>query len=212
MTIKDKIFLESKAWAEEKMSLDPKYFTKLDNLLPPHMLWIGSSDNLVSVRETTNTEPGEILVYRNIASQVRQDDVGMMAMIEDAVAVQHIRYIIVCGYSHCSGVRKVLDGTDEGPHMRQWLQPIRELCEQHRDELDELSLPQQERRLSELNIELQIHKLSQLPCVQRSWDKNDYPQLFGWYFDLPTGTLKEVFSMEHNRKMKKVESLVTAFS
>jgi hypothetical protein len=44
--------------------------------------------------------------------------------------------------------------------------------------------------------------------IQKAWEKKDTPILFGWYFDLDTGGLTEVFSMEADSKLRQVASLV----
>ena len=42
MTSKEKMFLESKAWALETQSLDKVYFERLSGMHTPEILWIGS--------------------------------------------------------------------------------------------------------------------------------------------------------------------------
>ena len=52
MTSKEKMFLESKAWALEKLSLDKTYFERLAGMHSPDILWIGSIDSLVPCSRT----------------------------------------------------------------------------------------------------------------------------------------------------------------
>lgn len=206
MTVKEKILLESKAWVKEKTILDKEYFKRLSSLHTPNILWIGSSDSLVPVRELTNTEPGEILVYRNLGNLVKENDLSFMALLQDAIEVSRIEYIIVCGYSHCSSLREIINGTDK-PLIREWLIELRALYELYYKELDPLPYDQKERKLAEINIRQQIINLSRLPIIQEAWKTGKYPQLFGWYFDLDTGSLSEVFSME-DQQLKQINTLV----
>jgi len=206
MTSKEKMFLESKAWALEKLNLDKGYFERLSGMHTPEILWIGSIDSLVPINELINTDPGEILVYRNIAGQVRQDDISFMATVQDAVEVSRVEYIIICGYSHCSGIYDVVLGSDDRPYVKKWLEDLRELYENSMDELRDLDFEQRTKRLCELNIKAQILKLSQLEVIQKSWEKSDRPILLGWYFDLNNGALTEIFSMEANHNLKQVAS------
>jgi carbonic anhydrase len=208
MTTKEKILLETKAWTLEKINLDPGFFTRLTEMHQPDILWISSSDSLIPVRELTNTDPGEILVYRNIASQIREDDISMMALIQDAVETAHVEYIVVCGYSYCSGIRDVLLGTDDRPALKEWLKNLRALYEEHHNELEALPFEQREKLLSELNIRQQVLNLSKLPTIQKAWEKTDNPKILGWYFDLLTGSVTEVFSLEKNHKLKQKTSLL----
>jgi carbonic anhydrase len=208
MTIKEKMLLESKAWALEKLNLDKGYFERLSSMHTPNILWIGSSDSLIPVRELTNTEPGEILVYRNMASQVRADDISFMATLEDAIEISRVEYIIICGYSHCGGIRDVILGTDDRLHVKKWMTGLQELYENNEEELQDLDFDKKEKRLCELNIKEQILNLSRLEMVQKAWEKSNSPILLGWYFDLTDGSIKEIFSMESNYKLKQVASLV----
>jgi len=207
MTTKEKMFLESKAWAMEKISLDKTYFERLSGAHTPDILWIGSTDSLVPVRELTNSNPGEILVYRNIGTQVRHDDLSLLATIQDAVEISKVEFIIVCGYSHCSGIEDVILGSDDRPFVKKWLEELRELYDRNMEELRDLDFEQKTKRLCELNIHAQIVKLSQLEVIRKSWEKHNYPILLGWYFDLNNGALKEIFSMERNLEVKQVSSV-----
>ena len=132
MTSKEKMFLESKAWALEKLSLDKSYFDRLSGMHSPDILWIGSIDSLVPVRELINADPGEVLVYRNMGVQVREDDLSLMATIQDAVEVSNIKYIVVCGYSHCSGIQDVVLGSEDRPYVKMWLSDLRAVYENRR--------------------------------------------------------------------------------
>ncbi len=203
MTFKEETFLEAKAWAQEKLSLDREYFVKLASMHTPEILWIGSSDHLVPVEELTNTEPGELLVCRNICSQVRPDDIGMMALLEDAVLNARVQHIVVCGYSHCSGIRQIIQEAELGAHLGHWLENVKTLYESRRDQLIGLPLEQRERCLAELNIELQVQNLAQLPCIREAWQRRDSPRLHGWYFDLMTGNLRDICSMDRDARLKK---------
>ena len=208
MTQKEKIFLESKAWAMEKLSLDKTYFERLAGLHSPEILWLGSVDSLVPVRALINADPGEVMVYRNLGCQVRKDDLSLMATIQDAVEMSRVKYIVVCGYSHCSGIQDVISGNDQRRFVRQWLEELHVLYDSYSEELLDLDLEQRSRRLAELNIRAQVIKLSQLEIVRQAWDKSEGPALFGWYFDLDSGGLTEVFSMEPNSRLNQVTSLL----
>ncbi|HEX6226909.1 MAG TPA: carbonic anhydrase [Chryseolinea sp.] len=207
MTSKEKMFLESKAWALETQSLDKVYFERLSGMHTPEILWIGSIDSLVPVRQLINADPGEVLVYRNMGVQIRQDDISMMAIIQDAVEVSKVEYIVVCGYSHCSGTQDVVLGNNDRPLVKMWLKDMRDLYEKHKNEFEDLDFEQRTKRLCELNIQMQIINLSKVESIQKAWERGNNPVLLGLYFDLSTGALKEIFSMEANYKLKQVASV-----
>lgn len=195
MTLRERILLESKAWVLEKLALDKGYFERLSSMHVPEILWIGSSDSLIPVREITNTEPGQVLVYRNMGNLVKEDDLSLMALLEDALEIARVKIIILCGYSHCSSLREVIKGTEK-PFIREWLADLRTLYEQHRETLDLLPYEQKERRLAELNIERQVKNLSNLEIIKKAWQLSAFPKLYGWYFDLNTGSFTEVVSID----------------
>jgi carbonic anhydrase len=208
MTTKEKMFLESKAWALEKLSLDKNYFKRLSGLHTPDILWIGSIDSLVPIRELINAEQGDVLVYRNMGVQVRFDDLSLMATIQDAVEVSKVDFIVVCGYSHCSGIEDVILGSNDRPYVKRWLEELHALYESNIDEFQDMDFHQRTKLLCEMNIKEQIVNLSQLEVIQKSWERNDRPVLLGWYFDLDNGALKEIFSMEANYTLTQIASVV----
>ncbi len=208
MKTNDRLILECKAWSKEKLLADKNFFHKLSGMGNPGILWVGSSDSLFSVREITNTEPGEILLYQNIANQTRKDDLSFMALLEDALETEKIDLIIVCGYGRCNGIRSVIDGIDgKQPTVKNWLSGLIATYEEHRDELDRLPLEQKEDRLSELNIQQQITNLSEMDIIRRSWEARSAPLLLGWYFDLPSGDIKELFRMEPQSQPAEVSAI-----
>lgn len=79
MTSYDKLLLDNKTWAREKLDVDPNFFSRLEHLQTPEFLWIGCSDSRVSANEITGTQPGEIFVHRNIANLVVTTDVNLLA-------------------------------------------------------------------------------------------------------------------------------------
>ena len=202
------MLLESKAWVAEKLSLDKDYFEHLKKMPTPNILWIGSSDNLISIREVTNTEPGEIIVHRNIGSQVRADDLSLMATLEHAIEVSEVQYIIVCGYSNCNGIKEVIQGIEARTYMHKWLDELFDLYDRHASELEKLSESEKEKRLCELSIKAQILKLSVIDIVQKAWEKGSSPVLLGWYLDETAGSIKEIFSMTPKQNLKQVASVV----
>lgn len=208
MTPKEKMFLESKAWAMEKLSLDKNYFKRLAGLHTPDILCIGSIDSLVPIRELINADPGDVLMYKNMGAQVRRDDLSLMATIQDAVEVSKVDYIVVCGYSHCSGIEDVILGSDDRPYVKRWLEELRTLYQENMDEFQDMDFKHRTKRLCELSIREQIINLSQLEVIQKSWERNERPILLGWYFDLDNGALKEIFSMDGNYKLTQLASVV----
>ena len=77
----EKLLLENKAWAAEKVSDDPEFFDRLAHLQTPEFLWIGCSDSRVPANEITGTQPGEIFVHRNVANMVVHPDLNLLTVL-----------------------------------------------------------------------------------------------------------------------------------
>jgi carbonic anhydrase len=197
ITTKERILLESKAWVMEKLALDKEYFSRLASMHTPEILWIGSIDSLIPVREITNTDPGEILTYRNVGNIIKENDHSFMAVLEDALEVSKVKHIIICGYSHCSSLRDTIMGTGK-PRTQEWLSELKSLYDSNLKEFEGLSLEDKEEKLCRMNIMQQIKNLAGLSLIKKCWKENNYPTLYGWYFDLKTGSFSEVASHENN--------------
>ena len=92
MTVYEKLLLENKAWAQEKIADDPEYFDRLAHIQTPQFLWIGCSDSRVPANEITGTQPGEIFVHRNIANMVIHTDMNMLSVLDYAVNVLKVSH------------------------------------------------------------------------------------------------------------------------
>src|SRR6478672_7909657 len=109
MTSINKLILENKAWAAEKISDDADYFNRLAQIQTPPYLWIGCSDSRVPANEITGTQPGEIFVHRNIANLVVHTDTNLLSVLEYAVVYLKVEHIIVCGHYGCGGVKAAMN-------------------------------------------------------------------------------------------------------
>src|SRR6201996_2669195 len=131
----EKLLLENKAWAGEKVQDDPEYFKRLSLLQTPEFLWIGCSDSRVPANEITNTQPGEIFVHRNIANMVIHTDMNMLSVLDYAVNVLKVRHVIVTGHYGCGGVLAAM-GDQQYGIIDNWLLHIKDVYRLHAKELD----------------------------------------------------------------------------
>lgn len=192
----EKLLLENKAWAQEKIQDDPDYFTRLVNLQTPEFLWIGCSDSRVPANQITGTQPGEIFVHRNIANLVVSTDINLLSVLQYAVEVLKVKHIIVCGHYGCGGVKAAMTKKSLGI-INKWLRNIKDVYRMHRDEIE--ALPEgieRENRMIELNVQEQVMNLAKTSIVQKAWKENNRPNLHGWVYDLHDGIIKPVFELE----------------
>lgn len=192
----EKLLLENKAWASEKVEDDPEYFQRLSQIQTPEFLWIGCSDSRVPANEITNTQPGEIFVHRNVANMVVHTDVNLLSVLDYAVTHLKVKHVIVCGHYGCGGVKAAMTNHDFKQVLNMWLRNIKDVYRLHRDELS--SIQDEEKkfdRLVELNVVEQVQHLAKTSIIQRAWQKEQRPHLHGWVYGLKDGIIKPVFEM-----------------
>jgi len=193
----ERLLLENKAWAAEKLAEDPQYFKRLEHIQTPEFLWIGCSDSRVPANEITGTQPGEIFVHRNVANLVVNSDVNLLAVLDYAVTHLKVKHVIVCGHYGCGGVKAASTQTDYKPVLNMWLRNIKDVINSHEEELDAIA-DEEERsnRLVELNVREQVCNLAKTTIIQRCWKKEQRPDLHGWVYSLKDGIIKPVFEMK----------------
>jgi carbonic anhydrase len=193
----EKLLLENKAWAFEKVSDNPDYFNRLALLQTPEFLWIGCSDSRVPANEITGTQPGEIFVHRNVANLVINTDVNLLSVLEYAVNYLKVKHVIVCGHYGCGGIKAALTKTDYKQVLNMWLRNIKDVYRIHRAELDAINDEEQRSdRLVELNVIEQLQNLAKTSIVQRAWKHEQRPDLHGWVYGLKDGLIKPVFEVK----------------
>lgn len=191
----EKLLLENKAWAKEKVADDPEYFSRLVNLQTPEFLWIGCSDSRVPANEITGTQPGEIFVHRNIANMVVNTDLNLLSVLSYAVETLKVKHIIVCGHYGCGGVKAAMTNHNLGI-INKWLRNIKDVHRFHREEVD--SIQDEDKRVDrmiELNVMEQVMNLAKTSIIQKAWKHNNMPHLHGWVYDLHDGIINPVFEM-----------------
>ncbi|MFT3932089.1 MAG: carbonic anhydrase [Chitinophagaceae bacterium] len=192
----NKLLLENKAWAAEKVNEDAEYFKRLADLQTPDFLWIGCSDSRVPANEITGTQPGEIFVHRNVANMVVNTDVNLLAVLDYAVNHLKVKHVIVCGHYGCGGIKAATTNADFKPVLNMWLRNIKDVYRLHRKELDEMKDEKQRiDRLVELNVKEQVFNLAKTSIIQKAWKHEQRPHLHGWVYGLKDGIINPVFEM-----------------
>jgi len=193
----EKLLLENKAWAAEKIEADPQFFDRLSHIQTPEFLWIGCSDSRVPANEITGTQPGEIFVHRNVANLVVNTDVNLLSVLDYAVNHLKVKHVIVCGHYGCGGVKASLSNHDFKPLLNMWLRNIKDVIRLHRKELEAITDENLKTdRLVELNVEEQVFNLAKTSIIQRAWKNEQRPDLHGWVYGLNNGVIKPVCEMK----------------
>jgi len=103
-----------------------------------------------------------------------------------------VRHIIVVGHYGCGGIAAAIDGQRRGL-IDHWLHPIREVAEEHREELAAISdIHKRHDRLCELNVMRQVHNVSSDVFVLDAWARGQPLSVHGWVYSLATGLVNDL--------------------
>lgn len=192
------IIQNNTVWADQKTKDDPEYFANLAKNQKPAYLWIGCSDSRVPPNTVTGTEPGEIFIHRNIANMVVSTDLNLLSVLEYAVDHLHVEHIIVCGHYNCGGIKAAMSNQSLGL-LDKWLLNIKTVYRMHATELNGYSnLDKRADRLAELNVQEQVINLAGTSVIQKAWKEHKRPSIHGWVYDLYTGKIKQIYTMDSN--------------
>lgn len=182
----------NRAWAARKVAADPGFFKRLEGQQAPEYLWIGCSDSRVPANEIVDLDPGELFVHRNVANLAPPQDANYLSVLQFAVDVLKVKHILVVGHYGCGGVRAAIDGTRRGL-VDHWLHPIREVCQEHWDELE--AIPEERARLNrlcELNVIRQVKNVAADVFVQDAWARGQDLSVHGWVYSLSNGHVTDL--------------------
>ncbi len=192
----NKLLLENKAWAAEKIEENPDFFENLAHVQTPEFLWIGCSDSRVPANEITGTQPGEIFVHRNVANLVIHTDVNLLSVLEYAVVHLKVKHVIICGHYGCGGIKAAMGNHDYNQVLNMWLRNIKDVYRHNRQELDAITDENTRAdRLTELNVIEQVQRLAKTSIIQKAWKHEQRPHLHGWVYGLKDGIINPVYEM-----------------
>ena len=152
----------------------------------PTILFIGCSDSRIVPYLLTGTGPGELFIIRNVAAFVPPYDGsagyhGTSAAIEFAVLNLKVARIVVCGHSHCGGIRALYeDPPAQAVNLKAWLELGREAALPV--QLTEEAL----RRTEQRAVVLQLERLGGCPMVRERVERGEL-LLHGWHYVIEDG-------------------------
>jgi len=173
----------------------------------PSILFIGCSDSRLVPYLLTGTGPGEVFMVRNVGAFVPPHDGsagyhGTAAAIEFAVLKLNVARIVVCGHSHCGGIRALYEeATPQATNLAAWLELGREAALPVQVTAEAL------RRTEQRSVVLQLERLMGYPMVRERVEAGRLA-LHGWHyviedgevhvFDLRSGSFVPASSAEHS--------------
>ena len=188
----DDLKANNRAWAARMVEADPGFFKRLEGQQAPEYLWIGCSDSRVPANEIVDLDPGELFVHRNVANLAPPQDANYLSVLQFAVDVLKVKHIMVVGHYGCGGIAAAIDGRRRGL-VDHWLHPIREVCRDHRHELDALSEGRARwDRLVELNVRRQVENVAQDIFVLDAWARGQALSVHGWVYSIANGLVTDL--------------------
>jgi len=177
----------------------------------PTILFIGCSDSRLVPYLLTGTGPGELFIVRNVGAFVPPYDGtidaprdapgvspleggtrlgaarrwvgyhGTAAAIEFAVLNLQVTHIVVCGHSHCGGIRALYEGAPaQAINLSAWLELGREAV------LPVQVSPEALRRTEQRAVVLQLERLMGYPMVRARVEQGQLA-LHGWHYVIEEG-------------------------
>jgi carbonic anhydrase len=188
----DDCFAANRRWAAEAAARDREFFTRLEKLQNPDLLWIGCSDSRLPPNEIIGRVPGELFVHRNVANLVKHTDMNCLSVLQYAIEVLQVKHVIVCGHYGCGGVRAAMAPQPLGL-IDNWLRQIRDVALANRDELAAIAEPAARAdRLAELNVAAQAANVCHTTIVQDAWRRGQAVTVHGWIYSLGDGLLRDL--------------------
>jgi carbonic anhydrase len=188
----EECFAANRAWAKSTVAEDPEFFSRLEALQNPDLLWIGCSDSRLPPNEIIGRKPGELFVHRNVANLVEHTDVNCLSVLQYAIDVLQVKHVIVCGHYGCGGVRAAMASQPLGL-IDNWLRHIRDVHLWNRDELAAIpDFNARADRLAELNVEAQVANVCHTTIVQDAWRRGQSLTIHGWIYSLHDGLLRDL--------------------
>jgi carbonic anhydrase len=152
----------------------------------PTILFIGCSDSRLVPYLLTGTGPGELFIVRNVGAFVPPYDGsagyhGTSAAIEFAVLNLKVSRIVVCGHSHCGGIRALYEEVaPQARNLAAWLELGREAA------LPVQVTPEALRRTEQRAVVLQLERLMGYPMVREQVEAGRLA-LHGWHYVIEEG-------------------------
>jgi carbonic anhydrase len=188
----DELKANNRNWAARKVAADPGFFKRLEGQQAPEYLWIGCSDSRVPANEIVDLDPGELFVHRNVANLAPPQDANYLSVLQFAIDVIKVKHVLVVGHYGCGGVAAAVDGRRRGL-VDHWLHPIREVCHDHRHELDGIADDRARLdRLCELNVIRQVRNVASDVFVQDAQARGQPVSVHGWVYSIASGLVTDL--------------------
>jgi carbonic anhydrase len=160
----------------------------------PKYIIISCVDSRVDPNSIFKSEPGEMLVHRNIANIIPPYDYitehsGTIAAIEFGVTVLNIKNIIVMGHSSCGGIKNGYsmckeNSFDANSSISNWLN----LLKPSFNKIANLNKNESIKDLEKVSIKTSIENLESYPFIRERLDRKEI-NIYGSWIDIGAGKI-----------------------
>ena len=180
---------------------DRSLMSRLSRVQEPDVLIIACSDSRVDPALVFGARPGDLFVVRVVANLVPPHRVGdpmahgVMAAVEYGVKALGVSHAIVCGHSHCGGIKAAMDaarGQEPPPFdcLGPWVALADTACREVLAEGsgERRSDAQLAAAAEQRSVLKSVGKLRSYAWIRERVERGELA-LHGWWFDIDTGEL-----------------------
>ena len=191
----------ARAFRQTEYESDRTLLARLSQGQEPDVLIVACSDSRVDPALVFGVRPGDIFVVRLVANLVpsrRPGDAmahGVMAAVEYGVKALGISHVVVCGHSHCGGIRAAMGvarGRELPPFecLGPWVALADTACREvlAEDSAGERSEAKMAAAAERRSVLKSLANLRSYSWVRERLERGDLA-LHGWWFDIHTGRL-----------------------
>ena len=185
-----------KDWQNNIFLKKKKHFERLakEGQSPKYII-ISCVDSRVDPNSIFKSEPGELLVHRNIANIVPPYDYitehsGTIAAIEFGITVLNIKNIIIMGHSGCGGIKNGYqmckdDGFNSNSSISNWLNLLKPAYKK----IDSLTEEDSINELEKINIKTSLENLKNYPFIQERINNKEI-NIYGSWINIGSGEIE----------------------
>lgn len=189
----DKLIKGASRFKKEIYPGQEQLFKELANGQSPEALFITCSDSRINPHLITQTDPGDLFIFRNAGNIVPPHSLhtgGTTASIEYAVMVLGVPHIVICGHTDCGAMKGALnkDAVKDLPHVHEWLGHCDAALCIVRENYGHLNEEDRLQRMIMQNVLIQMQHIRTHPSVATRLEAGKI-QIHGWVYDIPSGTI-----------------------
>jgi carbonic anhydrase len=164
-------------------------FAKLALGQKPDALFVACSDSRVVPNLFASTNPGDLLVLRNIGNLIppfsSKQDSSASAVIEFSIFSLNVSDIIICGHSECYAMQAIAQGVDHTscPHLESWLKYGEESLNKVRNGFRIDPSLSEYNQIPQVNVLQQMEHVMSYPFIRDRLEKKEL-RIHGWWFDI----------------------------